>query len=95
MSIRTPLIAGNWKMNKTATEGTDLVKAIAAAVGTESAVQIVLCPPFTALSAVSAAAEGTHLAVGAQNMHDKTNGAFTGEVSAAMLRDLHVTRGIL
>ena len=49
MSIRTPLIAGNWKMNKTATEGTDLVKAIAAAVGTESAVQIVLCPPFTAL----------------------------------------------
>jgi triosephosphate isomerase len=95
MSIRTPLIAGNWKMNKTATEATDLVKAIAAAVGTESAVQIVLCPPFTALSAVCAAAEGTHLAVGAQNMHDKTHGAFTGEVSAAMLRDLHVTHVIL
>jgi triosephosphate isomerase len=69
MSKRTPLIAGNWKMNKTATEGTELVKAVAAAVGIESAVQVVLCPPFTALSAVSAAAEGTHLAVGAQNMH--------------------------
>ena len=95
MSKRTPLIAGNWKMNKTATEGTELVKAIAAAVGIESAVQVVLCPPFTALSAVSAAAEGTHLAVGAQNMHDKANGAFTGEISAAMLRDLHVGYVIL
>jgi triosephosphate isomerase (TIM) len=95
MSTRTPLIAGNWKMNKTATEGTELVKAVAAAVGIESAVQVVLCPPFTALSAVSAAAEGTHLAVGAQNMHDKANGAFTGEVSAAMLRDLHVGYVIL
>ena len=95
MSKRTPLIAGNWKMNKTATEGAELVKAIAAAVGIESAVQVVLCPPFTALSAVSAAAEGTHLAVGAQNMHDKANGAFTGEISAAMLRDLHVGYVIL
>ena len=95
MSKRTPLIAGNWKMNKTATEGVELVQAIAAAVGIESAVQIVLCPPFTALSAVSAAVEGTHLAVGAQNMHDKVNGAFTGEVSAVMLRNLHVTHVIL
>ena len=95
MSHRTPLIAGNWKMNKTATEGAELAKAVAAAVGIEPAVQVVLCPPFTALGAAVAAVEGTHLAVGAQNMHDKANGAFTGEISAAMLRDLHVSYVIL
>jgi triosephosphate isomerase len=95
MSIRTPLIAGNWKMNKTASEGAELVRAIAASVGIESAVQVVICPPFTALASVSTAVEGTHLAIGAQNMHDKVNGAFTGEISAAMLRNLHVTHVIL
>jgi triosephosphate isomerase len=95
MSKRTPLIAGNWKMNKTATEGVELVKEIAAAVGTESSVNVLLCPPFTALSAVSSAVEGTHLGLGAQNMHDKVSGAFTGEISASMLRDLYVTHVIL
>jgi triosephosphate isomerase len=95
MSKRTPLIAGNWKMNKTATEGVELVKALAAAVGIESSVNVVLCPPFTALSAVGAAIEGTHFGLGAQNVHDKTSGAFTGEISASMLRDLHVTHVII
>jgi triosephosphate isomerase len=95
MSKRTPLIAGNWKMNKTATEGVELVKAISAAVGIDPNVNVVLCPPFTALSAVGAAIEGSHLALGAQNVHDKANGAFTGEISASMLRDLHVTHVIL
>jgi len=57
MSLRTPLIAGNWKMNKTATEGAELAKAVAAAVGIESAVQVVLCPPFTALTAAVAAVD--------------------------------------
>ncbi len=95
MSKRTPLIAGNWKMNKTATEGVELVKALAAAVGIESSVNVVLCPPFTALSAVGTAIEGTHLGLGAQNVHDKTSGAFTGEISASMLRDLHVTHVII
>ena len=95
MSNRTPLIAGNWKMNKTPAEGVELAKALVAQVGTESAVQIVLCPPFTALDAVGRAIEGTHLALGAQNMHDKASGAFTGEVSATMLRGLHVGHVIL
>ncbi len=95
MSNRTPLIAGNWKMNKTPAEGVELAKALVAQVGTESAVQIVLCPPFTALDAVGRAIEGTHLALGAQNMHDKVSGAFTGEVSATMLRGLHVGHVIL
>jgi triosephosphate isomerase len=95
MSHRTPLIAGNWKMNKTPAEGVELAKALVAQVGTESAVQIVLCTPFTALDAVGRAVEGTHLALGAQNMHDKASGAFTGEVSATMLRGLHVSHVIL
>jgi len=95
MSNRTPLIAGNWKMNKSPAEGVELAKALVAQVGTESAVQIVLCPPFTALDAVGRAIEGTHLALGAQNMHDKASGAFTGEVSATMLRGLHVGHVIL
>ena len=82
-------------MNKTATDGIELVKAISAAVGIDPNVNIVLCPPFTALSAVGAAIEGSHLALGAQNLHDKTNGAFTGEISASMLRDLHVTHVII
>ena len=91
MSKRTPLIAGNWKMNKTATEGVELVKEISAAsVGSQASVNVVLCPPFTALSAVGQAIDGTLIALGAQNIHDKANGAFTGEISASMLRNLHV-----
>ncbi|NBV80011.1 MAG: triose-phosphate isomerase, partial [Verrucomicrobia bacterium] len=61
MSKRTPLIAGNWKMNKTASEGVELVKAISAAVGIDPNVNVVLCPPFTALASVGAAIEGSHL----------------------------------
>jgi len=96
MSKRTPLIAGNWKMNKTATEGVELVKEISAAsVGSHASVNVVLCPPFTALSAVGQAIEGSLIALGAQNIHDKVNGAFTGEISASMLRNLHVTHVII
>ena len=96
MSKRTPLIAGNWKMNKTATEGVELVKEISAAsVGSHASVNVVLCPSFTALSAVGQAIEGSLIALGAQNIHDKVNGAFTGEISASMLRDLHVTHVII
>jgi triosephosphate isomerase len=96
MSKRTPLIAGNWKMNKTASEGVELVKEISAAsVGSNASVNVVLCPPFTALSAVGHAIEGSLIALGAQNLHDKASGAFTGEVSASMLRDLHVTHVII
>jgi len=96
MSKRTPLIAGNWKMNNTATEGVELVKEISAAsVGSHASVNVELCPPFTALSAVGHAIEGSLIALGAQNIHDKVNGAFTGEISASMLRDLHVTHVII
>ncbi|MCR5183424.1 MAG: triose-phosphate isomerase [Opitutales bacterium] len=92
---RKILIAGNWKMNKTATEAAVLAKEIADAVGTSSAIDILMCPPFTAIAAAAEAAKGSAVAVGAQNMSDKASGAYTGEVSADMLLDLGVKHVIL
>jgi triosephosphate isomerase len=93
--IRRKLIAGNWKMNKTAGEGATLASDLVAAVGKEPSVDVVLCPPFTALESVSRALEGQAVKLGAQNMHPEKNGAFTGEISAEMLRTLYVTHVIL
>jgi triosephosphate isomerase len=93
--IRRKLIAGNWKMNKTAADGVALAKDIATELGREGSVDIVLCPPFTALESVAKALEGQGLKLGAQNMSPEKNGAFTGEVSAEMLRSLFVTHVIL
>jgi triosephosphate isomerase (TIM) len=95
MKARKILIAGNWKMNKTAAEGVDLVREIIAAVGQQTEVDVVVCPPFTALDAVGKALEGTAIKLGAQNMHPKPSGAFTGEVSAEMLRHHFTTYVIL
>jgi triosephosphate isomerase len=92
---RKILIAGNWKMNKTASEGADLAKAIVAAVGKATAVEAVLCPPFTALETVSKVVEGSAVKLGAQNMHPEASGAYTGETSAGMLRSLFCTYVIL
>jgi len=93
--IRKKLIAGNWKMNKTAADGAALTTDILAAIGRETSVDVVLCPPFTALESVGRALEGQSLKLGAQNMHPEKNGAFTGEISAEMLRGLFVTYVIL
>ena len=93
--IRKKVIAGNWKMNKTATEAVTLAKDIIAEVGRETSVDIVLCPPFTALAAVAHVLEGQSIKLGGQNMHPEKNGAYTGEVSAEMLRTLYVTHVIL
>jgi triosephosphate isomerase (TIM) len=93
--IRKKLIAGNWKMNKSAADGVNLTADIAAEIGRETTVDIVLCPPFTALESVGRALEGHAIKLGAQNMHPGKNGAFTGEVSAEMLRGLFVTHVIL
>ena len=92
---RKILIAGNWKMNKTAAEGADLAKAIVAAVGKATAVEAALCPPFTALESVSKIVEGSAVKLGAQNMHPEASGAYTGEISAGMLRSLFCTYVIL
>ncbi len=92
---RKYLIAGNWKMNKTATEAAVLAKEVHDAAGAQSAVQVALCPPFTSLAAVSAITEDSQLFLGAQDMHHEASGAYTGETSAEMLRDLYVTYVIL
>ena len=95
IQIRKKLIAGNWKMNKTAADGASLTKEIVEQVGRETAVDIVVCPPFTALESVRHVLEGQAVKLGAQNMHAEKNGAFTGEISAEMLRAHSVTHVIL
>jgi triosephosphate isomerase len=85
---RRPFVAGNWKMHKTAPEAAAFVAAFAGSL--PEGVDVAVCPPFTALAAAVAAAEGTAVAVYAQNMHQAEQGAFTGEVSAGMLLDAGV-----
>ena len=95
MILRKKLIAGNWKMNKTPAEALVLAQEIAAAVGKQSDVDVVICPPFTALTTVAPVLDGTLVKLGAQNMHPEASGAFTGEVSAPMLRAFFATHVIL
>lgn len=93
MSVRVPFIAGNWKMNMLGADARALAAAVAA--GAPVGVRAAVCPPFTALAPVLDATKGSAVAVGAQNCHAKANGAFTGEVAAAMLADLGVHYVIL
>lgn len=84
---RTPLVAGNWKLNKTATEAHRLVSDLIPRLRTIQGVEKLLCPPFTALMAVSRLIKDNDIRLGAQNMHWEEKGAFTGEISAAMLAE--------
>lgn len=92
---RKKLIAGNWKMNKTSADGVALAHEIVVASGAQSDVEVVVCPPFTALEGVAKAIDGSLIKLGSQNMHHEASGAFTGEVSAPMLRALFATHVIL
>ena len=83
---RKVIIAGNWKMNKNASEGKALVEALKAQTAKFENVEIVVCPPFTTIGAAVEAAAGSNIGVGAQNIHWAANGAFTGEISADMLK---------
>ncbi|MEX2043773.1 MAG: triose-phosphate isomerase [Opitutus sp.] len=93
--MRKKLIAGNWKMNKTSADGVALVRDIVADVGKQSDVDVVVCPPFTALESAAKELEGSNVKIGAQNMHFEDSGAFTGEISAPMLRAIFATHVIL
>jgi triosephosphate isomerase (TIM) len=86
--MRTPIIAGNWKMFKTVAEASALVKEMHKDLDSISGVQKVLCPPFTALHAVAELARGSSIMVGAQNLYWEDQGAFTGEISPLMLKEL-------
>jgi len=86
---RTPLIAGNWKMNKSIAEAKDLAEGIKLDLAECREVDVVLCPPFTALQTVGEVVGETLIKLGAQNMHWEPEGAYTGEISPRMLRDIY------
>src|SRR6187549_626643 len=83
--MRTPVIAGNWKMYKSAHEASALINELASLVEESRHREIVVCPPFVALPAAVSAVRGTNIEVGAQDVFWLKDGAFTGEVSAPML----------
>lgn len=93
--MRRPIIVGNWKMHKTTAEAVALVKALRSSVAQVHDVDIGVAPPYTALMVVAEALRGSTIFVTAQNMHWEPQGAFTGEISAAMLSDAGCTRVIL
>jgi len=88
--MRKKIVAGNWKMNKTASEAAALIDGIKKTVADVSKVEIVVCPPFTDLKDAAAACAGSNVGLGAQNVHWEASGAFTGEISTGMLKDLGV-----
>jgi triosephosphate isomerase len=93
--MRKPLIAGNWKMFKTVRETTAHVMELRALLRGVTAVDLVIAPPFTAIHAAVEATHGSAIAVSAQNLHWEREGAFTGEVSAGMIREAGATYVII
>ena len=84
------IIAGNWKMNYTAETAVHVINTLKTKVSDITSVDIVICPPFTALTAAVETSKGSNISIGAQNVHWKSNGAFTGEISAEMLKEISV-----
>jgi triosephosphate isomerase len=89
------MIAGNWKMHKTVADAEAFIQGLLPMVSSVSAVELAICPPFTALEAMVDSARGSRVGVFAQNMHYEREGAFTGEVSPPMLTELGVAGVIL
>ncbi|MFO0846763.1 MAG: triose-phosphate isomerase, partial [Gemmataceae bacterium] len=86
--MRPRIVAGNWKMNATAASARELARAVADGAKAVRGVTTIVCPPFPYLPAVAEALAGSNVALGAQNCHSETGGAYTGEVSAPMLLDV-------
>ena len=93
--MRKPILAGNWKMYKSFDEAVDFVDAVVGIIPSNDKVDAVICAPAIYLPTLVAAAEDTDLAIGAQNMHFEEEGAFTGEISPAMLSNINVDYVIL
>ena len=92
--MRKPIIAGNWKMHKTIAEAVEFVNDIKDKVNNTD-VEAVICAPFTLLKDLKEATKGTNIKIGAQNMHSAEQGAFTGEISAPMLKELNIDYVVL
>jgi triosephosphate isomerase len=86
--MRRPILAGNWKMNMTIADATDFVRSIRRGLNEIKTVDRVICPPFTSLAALKELLSATDIGLGAQNMHWEENGAYTGEIAPAMLKEL-------
>ena len=92
--MRTKIIAGNWKMNKTCAEAVELVKELKSKVAGANC-EVVICPPAVTLCCVAPEIAGTNIKLGAQNVHFEPSGAFTGEISVEMLRSIGVEYAII
>ena len=86
--MRRKVIAGNWKMNMDLHQSQKLVSEIINGLGKDNKAEVILCPPYTSLSEVGSLLKGTQIKLGAQNMYYEASGAFTGEVSADMLKSV-------
>jgi triosephosphate isomerase len=93
--MRVPVLAANWKMFKTTHETLAYVRELGALVKATSGVEIIVAPPFTSLVTAAEAARNTRIGVAAQNLHFEKEGAFTGEISAAMVKDTGATYVII
>ncbi|WP_028308019.1 triose-phosphate isomerase [Desulfitibacter alkalitolerans] len=93
--MRRPVIAGNWKMHKTSHEAQEFIEKLAANLKGVEEADVIVAPAFTSLEAAVKAAQGSQIKIAAQNMHWENKGAYTGEISPAMLRDLGVTHCII
>ncbi len=86
--MRKPLIAGNWKMNKTVSQAEELAGALKDKLEEKNNVDIVICPPFSSLEAVCRIVKESNIGLGAQNLHWEKEGAYTGEISAPMIKEI-------
>jgi triosephosphate isomerase len=86
--MRRPIIAGNWKMNKTVNEAEEFTKALKEKLQDIAGVDIVICPPFTCLAPIAGIIQGANIQLGAQDIYWEDSGAFTGEISCPMLKEL-------
>ena len=93
--MRRKIIAGNWKMNKTVEEAVELAEELKRSYADQTAVDMVLCPPFTALKPVSDVVSESQIRLGSQNMSSEDGGAYTGEIAHGMLKELFVRYVIL
>ncbi|NTU79148.1 MAG: triosephosphate isomerase, partial [Chloroflexales bacterium] len=93
--MRTPIIAGNWKMYKTVGEAVDLVKGLLSGLEGVQGREVLVCPPYTALYAVRPLLVGTAISLGAQDVHPEPQGAFTGAIAPGMLTDVGCTYVII
>ena len=93
--MRTPLLAANWKMYKTVAEAVAFVRALAPEAASMQGRDVLVAPPFTALAATAEAASGSRVAVAAQDVYFERDGAFTGEISAGMIKDAGATHAVI